>query len=119
MLNFDSHCGMFYRRLLQLRCRFLDGCSRERWIVSDRPAIAGAKLREGTTTILPRGREPSRESPGLQCGITPLAGDMRDDEDGQERCSTSAHSSPYWKDRRLTGLTGPEYDPTISFGLPL
>ena len=25
---------------------------------------------------------------------------------------------PYWIDRRLTGLAGPEYDATISFGLP-
>ena len=33
---------------------FLDGCSRECWNVS--AGIAGAKLREGTTTILPRRR---------------------------------------------------------------
>ena len=26
---------------------------------------------------------------------------------------------PYWIDRRLTGLAGPEYHATISFGLPL
>ena len=25
---------------------------------------------------------------------------------------------PYWIDRRLTGLAGPDYDATISFGLP-
>ena len=25
----------------------------------------------------------------------------------------------YWIDRRLTGLAGPDYDPNISFGLPL
>ena len=25
---------------------------------------------------------------------------------------------PYWIDRRLTGLVGPDYDATISFGLP-
>ena len=25
---------------------------------------------------------------------------------------------PYWIDRRLNGLAGPEYDATISFGLP-
>ena len=24
----------------------------------------------------------------------------------------------YWIDRRLTGLAGPDYDATISFGLP-
>ena len=25
---------------------------------------------------------------------------------------------PYWIDRRLTGLAGPDYDAAISFGLP-
>ena len=25
----------------------------------------------------------------------------------------------YWIDRRLTGLAGPDYDATVSFGLPL
>ena len=44
---------------------------------SYRPVIAGAKLREGTTTILPRGRERSRESACLQCAFTPLAGDLK------------------------------------------
>ena len=42
---------------------------------SYRPVIAGAKLREGTTTILPGGGERSRESTCLQCTFTPLAGD--------------------------------------------
>ena len=44
---------------------------------SYRPVIAGAKLREGTTTILPRGGERSRESACLQCAFTPLAGDPK------------------------------------------
>ena len=44
---------------------------------SYRPVIAGAKLREGTTTILPRGGERSRESACLQCAFTPLAGARR------------------------------------------
>ena len=26
---------------------------------------------------------------------------------------------PYWIDRRLSGLVGPDYDATISFGLPI
>ena len=26
---------------------------------------------------------------------------------------------PYWIDRRLTGLAGPDYAATISFGLPI
>ena len=28
------------------------------------------------------------------------------------------HHIPYWIDRRLTGLAGPDYDATISFELP-
>ena len=44
---------------------------------SYRPVIAGAKLREGITTILPRGGERSRESACLQCAFTPLAGARR------------------------------------------
>ena len=44
---------------------------------SHRPVISGAKLREGTTTILPRGGERSRESACLQCAFTPLAGARR------------------------------------------
>ena len=42
-----------------------------------------------------------------------------DDEDGQEGCSTTAKRISYWTDRRLTGLAGPDYAATISFGLPL
>ena len=42
---------------------------------SYRPVIAGAKLREGKTTILPRGGERFRESACFQCGFTPFAGD--------------------------------------------
>ena len=58
---------------------------------SYRPVIAGAKLREGTTTILPRGGERSRESACLQCGFTPLAGDtrtMKTDKKGALRLQT-------------------------------
>ena len=58
---------------------------------SYRPVIAGAKLREGTTTILPRGGERSRESPCLQCAFTPLAGDtrtMKTDKKGALRLQT-------------------------------
>ena len=45
-----------------------------RSIGSYQPVITGTKLRESTTTILPRGRERSRESACLQCAFTPLAG---------------------------------------------
>ena len=58
---------------------------------SYRPVIAGAKLREGTTTILPRGGERSRESACLQYAFTPLAGDtrtMKTDKKGALRLQT-------------------------------
>ena len=85
---------------------------------SYRPVIAGAKLREGTTTILPRGGERSRESACLQCAFTPLAGARR----RQRRTRSMVHGKnriPYWIDRRLTGLAGPEYHAIISIGLPI
>ena len=41
-----------------------------------------------------------------------------DDEDGQEGCSMPANASLTWIDRRLSGLAVPDYDATISFGLP-
>ena len=84
---------------------------------SYRPVIAGAKLREGTTTILPRGGERSRESACLQCAFAPLAGARR----RQRRTRIMVHGKnriPYRLDRRLTGLAGPDYDAPISFGLP-
>ena len=60
---------------------------------SYRPVIAGAKLREGTTTILPRGGERSRESACLQCAI-------------RQRWTRSMVQLRI--DRRLT-LAGPDY----------
>ena len=85
---------------------------------SYRPVIAGAKLREGITTILPRGGERSRESACLQCAFTPLAGARR----RQRWTRSMVHGKkriPYWIDRRLNGLAGPEYHAIISFGLPI
>ena len=58
-----------------------------------RPVVAGDKVSEGTTTILPRGGERSRESPCLQCGFTPLAGEPEDDKDGQEAWFTARIAS--------------------------
>ena len=84
---------------------------------SYRPVIAGAKLRENATTLLPRGGERSRESACLQCAFTTLAGGRR----RQRRTRSMVHGEnriPYWIDRSLTGLAGPEYHVTISFGLP-
>ena len=49
---------------------------------SYRPVIAGAKLREGTTTILPRGR--ALQGVGLSSmRFHPTAGGPEDDKDGQ------------------------------------
>ena len=39
------------------------------------------------------------------------------DEDGQEG-RYDCKRIPYWIDRRLTCFAGPEYDASISFGLP-
>ena len=84
---------------------------------SNRPVIAGAKLREATTTILPREGERSWESACLQCASTPFAGGRR----RQRRTRSMVHGKnriPCWIDRRLTCLAGLESDATISFGLP-
>ena len=62
--------------------------------------------------------ERSRESACLQCAFTPLAGARR----RKRRTRSMVHGKnriPYRIDRRLTGLAGPDYDATISFGLPL
>ena len=72
---------------------------------SYRPVIAGAKLREGTTTILPRGRALQRV--GLSSmRFHPIGGARR----RQRRTSSMVHGKnriPYWIDRRLPGLAGP------------
>ena len=88
----------------------------ECWIVS-----AGYRQRQaegGYNHDLPRGGERSRESACLQCAFAPLAGARR----RQRWTRNMVHGKnriPYWIDRRLTGLAGPDYDATISFGLPL
>ena len=84
---------------------------------SHRPVIAGAKLREGTTRILPRGR--ALQGVGLSSmRFHPIGGGPEDDKDGQEAWFTARIASLIWIDRSLTGLAGPDYDATISFGLP-
>ena len=55
---------------------------------SYRPVIAGAKLREGTTTILPRGR--ALQGVGLSSmRFHPIGGGPEDDKDGQETWFTA------------------------------
>ena len=66
---------------------------------------------------MPEGGERSRESACLQCASTQLAGARR----RQRRTRSMVHGenrTPYWIDRRLTGLAGLEYHAIISFGLP-
>ena len=59
---------------------------------SYRPVIAGAKLREGTTTILPRGR--ALQGVGLSSmRFHPIGGEPGDDEDGQEAWFTARIAS--------------------------
>ena len=59
---------------------------------SYRPFIAGAKLREGATTILPRGRALQGVAlPSMR--FHPTGRGHEDDEDGQEGCSTTANAS--------------------------
>ena len=53
------------------------------------------KLREGTTTILPRGGECSRESACLQCAFTPLAGDPKTTKKDKKHGSRQ-ESHPFW-----------------------
>ena len=60
-------------------------------VVSPRPERAG-QTEGGTTTILPREGERSRESACLQCAFTPLAG-PEDDKDGQETWFTARIAS--------------------------
>ena len=60
---------------------------------SYRPVIAGPKLREGTTTILPRGGR-ALQGVGLSSmRFHPTGRGHEDDEDGQEGCSTTANAS--------------------------
>ena len=59
---------------------------------SYRPVIAGAKLREGTTTILPRGR--ALQGVGLSSmRFHPIGGEPGNDEDGQEAWFTARIAS--------------------------
>ena len=56
------------------------------------PVIAGAKLREGTTTILPRGR--ALQGVGLSSmRFHPIGGGPEDDKDGQEPWFTARIAS--------------------------
>ena len=85
---------------------------------SYRPVITGAKLREGTTTILPRGR--ALQGAGLSSMRFHLIGGGA--RRRQRRTRSMVHGKnriPYWIDRSLNGLAGPDYDATISFGLAL
>ena len=60
---------------------------------SYRPVIAGAKLREGTTTILPRGGRALQGVALSSMRFHPTGRGHEDDEDGQEGCSTTANAS--------------------------
>ena len=59
---------------------------------SYRPVIAGAKLREDATTILPRGRALRGVALSSMC-FHPIGGEPEDDKDGQEAWSTARIAS--------------------------
>ena len=61
--------------------------------------------------------ERSRELTCLQGAFTPSAGDLKTTKTDKKHGSRQ-ESHPHRIDRRLTGLAGPDYDATISFGLP-
>ena len=84
---------------------------------SYRPVIAGAKLREGITTILPRGR--ALQGVGLSSmRFHPIGGGPKTTKMDKKHGFTARNRIPYWIDRRLNGPAGPDYDAIISFGLP-
>ena len=76
---------------------------------SYRPVIAGTKLREGITTIMPRGR--ALQGVGLSSmRFHPIGGARR----RQRWTKGMVHGkkrTPYWIDRRLIGLAGPDIMP--------
>ena len=81
---------------------------------SYRPVIAGAKLREGTTTILPRGR--ALQGVGLSSmRFHPIGGGpkttKRDKKHGSRQETHPLLERP--------AQAGPDYDAIISFGLPI
>ena len=61
---------------------------------------------------------------GKHLGLEPATTSTEDSLDpicGVPRTRSMVHGEnriPYWIDRSLTGLAGPDYDATISFGLP-
>ena len=84
---------------------------------SYRPVIAGAKLRENTTTILPRGR--ALQGVGLSSmRFHPIGGGPKTTKMDKKHGSRQKRI-PNWIDRRLTGLAGPEYHATSRLGCPL
>ena len=73
-------------------------CASRSRVRSCAPVIAGAKLRESTTTIMPRGR--ALQGVGLSSmRLHPIGGGPEDDKDGQEAWFTAGNAS-------LIGETG-------------
>ena len=85
---------------------------------SYRPVIAGTKLMAGMQSRSCQEGERSRESACLQCAFTPLAGARR----RQRWTRSMVHSKkriPYWIDRRMNGLAGPDIMPSSRLDCPL
>ena len=88
------------------------------WIERRLTGLAGSHDDATISLGLPLEPEDSQYGKSrLQCAFTPLAGARR----RQRWTRTMVRGKnriPYWIDRRLTGLAEPDYDATISFGLP-
>ena len=79
-----------------------------------RPVITSTKLRGHNYDITKR-----ESAPGSRLVFDALSHwrEPGDDEDGQHGSRQESH--PLLDDRRLTGLAGPDYDTSLSFGLPI
>ena len=82
----------------------------------DRPVIASVKLKEGTTTILPRG--------GAHQGVVlspmrfqPAGGGAQKQLRRTRSVVYGCKRVPYWMDRRLQCFVGPDYCATTTLGL--
>ena len=69
----------------------------------------------------PRSCQERESAPGSRLVFRAPSPHRRGTRRRQRRTRSMVHGKnriPYWIDRRLTGLAGPDYDATISFGLP-
>ena len=81
---------------------------------SSRQGLASTPIDQGP----PRATRPGVPTSTRARPLSPHWRGPEDDKDGQEAWFTGENRIPYRIDRRLPGLAEPDYDATISFGLP-